>query len=152
MGLETAITWDDKHLGGPERHAARARHADAILMSEPVHSNGYVRLTTLVGVAVPILTIFAAAIAIYVSMSIAPISGQIKGIQDDLRDIHQDLVPRKEHDRDWEAEKDRFADLQRQIDANKNDLHDMYNAHDALSDLSTRLRMLEERNSQKPEK
>lgn len=129
-----------------------ARHADAILMSEPVHSNGYVRLTTLVGVAVPILTIFAAAIAIYVSMSIAPISGQIKGIQDDLRDIHQDLVPRKEHDRDWEAENERFQDIQRQIDENKSDIHAMYNAHDALGDIIARLRTLEEQHGAKPEK
>lgn len=105
-------------------------------MTDATHSNGYVRLTTLMAVGVPTLTIFAGAIAIFVNMSVAPMQRDIDANTSAIKDIRIDLVPRKEHDRDWEAEKERFSDLQRQIDDNKHDLHDMYNAHDALSDMN----------------
>lgn len=108
------------------------------------HSNGYVRLTTLAGVGIPTLGVFAAAIAVYVNMSIAPVQENIRGIREDINQIRIDLVPRKEHDRDWQAETEHFADLQRQIDENKATISQMFNAHDALTDMSARLRALEE--------
>lgn len=107
------------------------------------HSNGYVRITTLVAVAVPVLLIFAGAISLFVSLSIAPLQRQADQQRDDIAAIRGDLVPRKEHDRDWLAQDERFADLQRQISSNSVDIRAIYTPSDAMKSMAERLDKLE---------
>lgn len=119
--------------------------------SDDHRTNGYVRLTTLVMVAVPLLTIFAGAVSLFVSMSIAPMQKQLDALHEDNTSIHQDLVPRKEHDRDWQAQDARFSDLQRQIDENKADIKSIYTPSDAIHRLETRLDQLQSQMQEHPQ-
>lgn len=112
-------------------------------MTDATHSNGYVRLTTLMAVGVPTLTIFAGAIAIFVNMSVAPMQRDIDQNKTDIKGIQTDLVPRKEHDRDWASQDQRFNDLQRQISDNKTHIEAIYTPGDAIKDLHLRIDQLE---------
>lgn len=112
-------------------------------MAAAEHGNGYVRITTLVAVAVPVLLIFAGAISLFVSLSIAPLQRQADQQRDDIAAIRTDLVPRKEHDRDWLAQDERFADLQRQISNNSVDIRAIYTPSDAMKSMAERLDKLE---------
>lgn len=112
-------------------------------MADGEHSNGYVRLTTLMAVGVPTLTIFAGAIAIFVNMSVAPMQRDIDQNKTDIKGIQTDLVPRKEHDRDWASQDQRFNDLQRQISDNKTHIEAIYTPGDAIKDLHLRIDQLE---------
>lgn len=112
-------------------------------MTDATHSNGYVRLTTLMAVGVPTLTIFAGAIAIFVNMSVAPMQRDIDQNKADIKGIQTDLVPRKEHDRDWASQDQRFNDLERQITDNKTHIEAIYTPGDAIKDLHLRIDQLE---------
>lgn len=102
-------------------------------------SNGYIRLSTLMWIVGPV----AAAIAGFTTLAIAPMQKDIQSNADAIRDIRIDLVPRKEHDRDWYAQDQRFGDLQRQIDANRVDIKSIYTPSDAIKGLGDRLDKLE---------
>lgn len=112
-------------------------------MAETPHNNGYVKLTTLVSVAVPILLIFTGAVSLFVALSIAPVQKQLDQYGHDQEIIRGDIVPRKEHDRDWASQDARFSKLQREIDENKSDIKSIYTPSDALKTMSDRLNKLE---------
>ncbi len=107
------------------------------------HENGYVRITTLVAVAVPVLLLFAGAVSLFVSLSIGPVQRQADRQDTDIIAIRGDLVPRKEHDRDWLAQDERFSDLQRQISTNSADIRAIYTPSDAMKSMAERLDKLE---------
>lgn len=113
------------------------------MASAPQHGNGYVRLQTLASVGLPILALFAAAVSLFVSLSIAPIQKQLDQQTHDLESLRSDLVPRKEHDRDWLAQDAHFADIQRQVDMNRDDIKSIYTPSDALKGMTERLDKLE---------
>jgi hypothetical protein len=54
-----------------------------------------------------------------------------------------EVVPRKEHERVWGAEDQRFQDLQRQVDELKLSANSTYNARDIILDLRNRLDRVE---------
>lgn len=107
------------------------------------HGNGYVRLQTLATVGLPILALFAAAVSLFVSLSIAPIQKQLDQQTHEQELLRSDLVPRKEHDRDWLAQDAHFADIQRQVDMNREDIKSIYTPSDALKGMAERLDKLE---------
>lgn len=109
------------------------------------HENGYVKLTTLVSVLLPTLTLACAAVGLFVVLSINPVQKDIDALKQDNRDIHGDLVPRKEHDRFDAQLQQQMSGLQRQIDENRSDLHAVYTPGDAIKRMEERLEKLEER-------
>lgn len=99
------------------------------------HGNGYVRLTTLVAVGVPVLGLFAGAVALFVSLTIAPLVERLDKHDKAIEMINESLVPRNEHQRYDELQKARFDDLQRQVTKNTDDLKAIYGPSDALKRL-----------------
>lgn len=107
------------------------------------HENGYVRLTTLVAVTVPVVVLLGGLNYQFVTLSIAPLQKDIGSNHDDIRDIRSQLVPRTEHNRDWAAADRQVADLQRQIDENRADIHGIYGPNDAIKAMSDRMDRIE---------
>lgn len=106
-------------------------------------SNGYVKANALVAIAVPVIGVLSGSIYLFVNLSIAPLQKDITQNHDDIRDIRGQVVPRAEHDRDWASQDRQFADLQRQINENRSDLHAIYSPNDQLKSLSDRLDKME---------
>lgn len=121
------------------------------MASAPANGNGYARfgtVATTIAACLGAVGTIAVAIWFAISIAMAPLQKQLDSQADAIKEIRGELVPRAEHTRDWNAQDQHFSDVQRQIDENKRDIHDMYSAHDALSDLSERLRALENHDPQ----
>lgn len=112
----------------------------------PTNGNGYVRFGTVATtIAACLGAVGSIAIAIWfaITIAIAPMQRETDQNQQEIKDIRTDLVPRREHDRDWAAQDQRFADLERQIQDNKNHTEAIYTPGDAIKRLQDKIDQLE---------
>lgn len=108
------------------------------------HGNGYVRLTTLVAVALPLLTLFAAAIAIYVNLSIAPLARDIEQNRSDIKDMRLALVPRIEHEKDWVSQTKTDDAQDKRIEQLRQDFGGTYSLRDAIVQLQKQVDQIQQ--------
>lgn len=112
-------------------------------MSEP---NGVARTNAVIVTVAAVLgmvAIIGTTIWFAISVAIAPVQRDLDRSAQDIKDIRIDLVPRREHDRDWAAQDARFSDLQRQIQDNKDNIEKIYTPGDAIKRLQERIDQLD---------
>lgn len=76
-------------------------------------------------------------------LSLQPIRDQAQRNSTDIEHINLNIVPRGEHQGHWDITAAEIANLQKQIDQQRNDFGSTYSLRDALADMQKRLDKLE---------
>lgn len=108
-------------------------------MSSDIKTNGHVSVTTLAATVGSVV----GALLLFINLSIAPLQKDIEQNKQDIADIRQNIVPRKEHEKDWAAQVKTDGDQDRRIEQIREDFGSTYSLKDALSDMRLRLEKLE---------
>ena|ERR1700744_5047636 len=108
-------------------------------MAADKEPNGYARLQSvlqLVGAA-------GAVLALYISLSVAPMQKDIDQNKSDIRDIRGQIVPRSEHVEKWNSQRDRDAEIQREIDQIRLEIGSQWSVGKELENINNRLDKIE---------
>lgn len=73
----------------------------------------------------------------------AAVNDRIARLETQARETAAGIVPRGEHSEKWLAQRDRDADLQRQVDSLRKDFGELYSPRDALKSMQQRIDDLE---------
>lgn len=108
-------------------------------MSSDIKTNGHISMPAFLG----ILGSVSASLIYFINLSIAPLQKDISQNSLSIHEMREDIVPRKEHEKDWAAQVKTDSDQDKRIEQMRQDFGGTYSLKDAIMDMKSRLETLE---------
>lgn len=96
---------------------------------------------TVAAIGVPLV----GGLLLFINLSIAPLQKDIEQNARTISEIRQDVVPRREHQKDWDAQVKTDLEQDSKIERLRQEFGGTYSLRDALTDMKARLERIEMR-------